>query len=153
MAFSWWDFLDGGWCSLTRAQGPAIDSSNAMGNSGSGGGGGGYGGGGGNGGGGGDGDEDPRDPDEWWHNRDPRESWADDSWQPTPAEDFDSAPVTLGNLAPLFIKEVWLAIAAIFIAVALNLGPTQSNLGLKVGGAVFVIGSLALTFSHLKRWR
>ena len=137
-----------------------------MGNRGGSGGGGGAGGGSGGGGGGGAGgdggggdddpresDDDPRDPDEWWHNRDPRESWADDNWQPTPAEDFDTAPVTLGNLAPLFLKEVWLAIAAIFIAVALNLGPTQSNLGLKVGGAIFVIGSLALTFSHLRRWR
>jgi len=103
-------------------------------------------------GGGGDG-EDEREPCEWWRDGDPRESWADDDWQPTPAEDFETAPVTLGNLAPLLIKEAWLAIAAIFIGVALNLGPTQSDLGLKIGGAIFVIGSLALTFSHLKRWR
>jgi hypothetical protein len=100
-----------------------------------------------------DGDDDPRDPDEWWHDRDPRDSWRDDDWQPAPAEDFESAPVTFGNLAPLIIKEVWLAIAAIFIGVALNLGPTPSDLGLKVGGAIFVIGSLALTISHVRNWR
>lgn len=97
--------------------------------------------------------EDQPDPEEWWHDRPPEDSWRDDDWQPTPVEEVTGGHITFADLAPLVVKELWLAVGAILLGAAVSVVPNNGDLGWRVAAAVFVIGSLALTITAIKKWQ
>ena len=99
------------------------------------------------------GGDDPRDPEEWWHDRPPEDSWRDDDWHPTPVEEVTGGHITFADLAPLVIKELWLAVGAILLGAAVSIVPNNGNLGWRLAAAVFVIGSLAFTITAIKKWQ